>query len=124
MEMEKLRIVLRIWREKRRVMELALKEKKIKRKAPLFDGFMKVLVMVIVIHGLLCITASYVLAFCGRVEALETLSETLVHEIMGPVIAYGITKTIENVSKYNDWIEKYMSIKHGADEAPDEEEEF
>ncbi len=124
MEMEKLRIVLRIWREKRRVMELALKEKKIKRKAPLFDGFMKVLVMVIVIHGLGCVTASYVLAFRGCEKALETLSETLVHEIMGPVIAYGITKTIENVSKYNDWLEKYMSSKYGADEAPNEEEEY
>ena len=123
MEMEKMRMVFMIWRERRRVMELELKEKKIKRKAPLFDGFMKVLVMVIVIHGLACVTASYVLAYRGCIQALETLSETLVHEIMGPVIAYGITKTIENVSKYNDWLEKYMSRKYGADEAPDEEEE-
>lgn len=123
MEMEKLRTVLRIWRERRRVMELTLKEKKIKKRASFFDSFMKVLVIVIVSHGLLGVTASYVLAFCGYENALETLSETLIHEVMGPVVTYGFTKMVENVSKYNDWIEKYMSRKYCADEEPRETEE-
>lgn len=123
METEKLRTVLRIWRERRRVEELALESKKIQKKTALFDSFMKVLVIVIVGHGLLGVTASYVLAFCGYENALETLSETLIHEVMGPVVTYGFTKMVENVSKYNDWLEKYISRKYGANEAPKEEEE-
>lgn len=123
METEKLRTVLRIWRERRRVEELALEEKKIQKKVAIFDSFMKVLVIIIVGHGLLGVTASYVLAFCGYENALETLSETLIHEVMGPVVTYGFTKMIENVSKYNDWLEKYMSRKYGADEEPRETEE-
>ncbi len=121
--MEKLRTVFKIWRERRRVEELALEGKKIQKKAALFDSFMKVLVIIIVGHGLLGVTASYVLAFCGYENALEALSETLIHEVMGPVVTYGFTKMVENVSKYNDWLEKYMSRKYGADEEPRETEE-
>lgn len=121
MEMEKLRTVLMIWRERRRVEKLALEGKKIQKKAAIFDSFMKVLVIIIVGHGLLGVTASYVLAFCGYENALETLSETLIHEVMGPVVTYGFTKMVENVSKYNDWLEKYMSRKYGGNNKEPEE---
>ena len=66
------------------------------------DGFMKVMVFVIVLHGLLMITWSYVLATVGVLEPLQELSKTIVTEIVAPIVIYGLTKTVENVFKYND----------------------
>lgn len=73
----------------------------------LFDSFMKILVFIVVVHGLVCISLSYVLAFMGYAEVVESLSSTMVSEVVAPVTIYGITKTIENVSKYNDWIDRF-----------------
>ena len=70
------------------------------------DSFMKILVFIVVLHGLVCITLSYVLAFMGYSEIVESLSSTMVSEVIAPVTIYGITKTIENVSKYNNWIDR------------------
>jgi len=72
-----------------------------------FDSFMKILVFIVVIHGLICISLSYVLAFLGFQEVVESLSSTMVTEVIAPVTIYGITKTIENVSKYNDWVDRF-----------------
>lgn len=83
-----------------------------------FNSFMKILVAIVVAHGLVCITLSYVLAFLGYSEVVESLSSTMVTEVIGPVTIYGITKTIENVSKYNDWIDRIHGIH-----ASEEEEE-
>ena len=70
---------------------------------------MKILVFIVVAHGLVCISLSYVLAFMGCADVVESLSSTMVTEVIGPVTIYGITKTIENVSKYNDWIDRFRS---------------
>lgn len=72
-----------------------------------FDSFMKILVFVVVAHGLVCISLSYILAFMGYSEVVESLSSTMVSEVIAPVTIYGITKTIENVSKYNDWVDRF-----------------
>lgn len=79
------------------------------------DSFMKILVSVIVIHGLVCITMSYILAFMGYSEVVESLSSTMVSEVIAPVVVYGITKTIENVSKYNDWVDRIPSNRGDAE---------
>lgn len=78
----------------------------------LFDSFMKILVMIIVLHGLGCVTASYIFAWHGIMEPLQSLSETIAREIAAPVVVYGLTKTVENVSKYNDWLEKSLEAKY------------
>lgn len=70
------------------------------------DSFMKILVVIVVTHGLICISLSYVLAFLGYSEVVESLSSTMVTEVIAPVTIYGITKTIENVSKYNNWVDR------------------
>lgn len=82
------------------------------------DSFMKILVVIVVTHGLVCISLSYVLAFLRYSEVVESLSSTMVTEVIAPVTIYGITKTIENVSKYNDWIDRF----HGRGETEDVEE--
>lgn len=67
-----------------------------------FDTFMKILVFLVVIHGLVMITWSYILATLGMQDIAEDLSKTIVVQIIAPVVVYGVTKTIENVFKYND----------------------
>ena len=47
----------------------------------------------------------------NSMEPLQSLSETIAREIVAPVVTYGATKTIENVSKYNDWLEQYLTSK-------------
>lgn len=80
-------------------------------KKNLFDSFMKIIVAVIICHGILCITASYILAFMGRDMIAESLSETVVREIIAPLIAYAIKSCIENVSKYNGWVKTIVDSK-------------
>ena len=80
------------------------KEKEI-TKLQMFDTFMKVMTFVIVMHGLTMITLSYILAFQDKMTIAESLSQTVVQEIVGPFVVYGVTKTIENISKYNKWVE-------------------
>ena len=85
-------------------MDSPLEEKTIKR-LKLFDSFMKLITFVVIMHGLTMVTLSYILAFMDKMQIAESLSQTVVTEIIGPFTVYGITKTIENVSKYNKWVE-------------------
>ena len=91
------------------------KTKQIKR-LQMFDSFMKVITFIVIFHGLTMITLSYVLAFMDKAVIAEDLSKTVVTEIIGPFTVYGITKTIENVSKYNKWVEMIFKPKEGKDE--------
>lgn len=68
-----------------------------------FDSFIKILVFIVVIHGLCMITWSYILATIGVLEIAEELSKTIVLQIIAPVIIYGLTKTVENIFKYNNF---------------------
>ena len=49
------------------------------------------------------ITASYVLAFLGREQIAETLSSSVVTIVIGQLGFYLVTKTVENVFRYNDF---------------------
>lgn len=95
------------------------KEKEIK-KLQMFDSFMKVMTFVVIMHGLTMVSLSYLLAFMDKEVIAEGLSQTVVTEIVGPFTVYGITKTIENVSKYNDWIEKIIFKTKRKEEKEDE----
>lgn len=54
----------------------------------------------ILINSIAMMWCSYILAWFGRTAIAETLSKTVASAIVGVVIPYFITKTIENVSKY------------------------
>jgi len=103
---------LRVQKTRRKAAELEYRKLKLERSVKMFDSFMKVLVAVVVFHGLCCVTASYIFAWHGIMEPLESLSETIAREIAAPVVTYGLTKTIENISKYNDWIERFLYWKY------------
>ena len=63
-------------------------------------GF-KTLCWVIEIHGIACVTASYVLAFLDKMNPLETLSATITTEIIAPIIVLGFTRMVENIFEHN-----------------------
>lgn len=62
----------------------------------------KQLLWILVINGILWIWCSYVLAFMGRDQIAESLSSNVCTVIIGQIIAYYLSKTIENVFKFND----------------------
>lgn len=74
----------------------------------------KILTWVVVIHGLLCVTMSYIMAWAGIADTLENLSSTLVSEVIAPLTIYGSTKTIENIFQKNR-----LSFSEPVEEDPD-----
>lgn len=69
-------------------------------KKPQLDTQAKLLTLIIVGHGLICITLSYVLAFMC-LDPVVNVSVTLITEIVAPTMTFMITHMIENVFKYN-----------------------
>ena len=63
--------------------------------------FFKAFLAVVEIHGLLCVTMSYILAFLERTSIAEQLSSAVISEIIAPVVVLGATKTIENIFEKN-----------------------
>lgn len=63
--------------------------------------FFKLLISAVVLHGIACVSMSYVLAWLDRVQVVESVSQTIVTEIIAPVIVYGLTKTVENIFSKN-----------------------
>ena len=75
-------------------------DKKNQKKRPKIDTFPKLLVTLIVLHGMLCVTASYVFAFFDKVPN-ESLSITIVGEIIAPVLSYIIANVFSNIFEKN-----------------------
>ena len=63
-------------------------------------SFSKVVILVVLGNAMLMMWCSYVLAWFDKIAIAETLSSTVAQVIVGTVIGYLCTKTIENVSKY------------------------
>lgn len=93
-----------------------LPEDKNLKRLRLFDSFMKLITFIVIMHGLTMVTFSYVLAFMDKMQIAESLSQTVVTEIIGPFTVYGITKTVENISKYNKWVEMFTKKNEEVDE--------
>lgn len=64
-------------------------------------GFFKGLVIIVVGHGLVCVSMSYALAWKDHMQVVEGLSSTIITEIVAPIIVYGFTKTVENIFQKN-----------------------
>lgn len=69
-------------------------------------NFSKCIVMWLLLQGTLWTWASYVLAFLGKNDIAETLSKTVVVEILGVVCLYSLKALFENISKNNSWPDK------------------
>ena len=69
-------------------------------KKPRIDSFTKVIVLVLLINAIAWVWCSYGLAYLGRYEIAESLSQTAITTILGTVIAYCTQSAVENVNKY------------------------
>ena len=67
---------------------------------PRIDSFTKVIVLVLLINAIAWVWCSYGLAYLGRYEIAESLSQTAITTILGTVIAYCTKSAVENVNKY------------------------
>lgn len=85
-----------------------------KPKRSLLDSYTKVIVMVIVINACAWVWCSYILAYLGRFEIAESLSQTAVTAILGAFISYAVKSAVENVNK-NGINLKPVKTKNAAD---------
>lgn len=74
------------------------KSKRKKRQGLFFKG----LVSAVVLHGMICVSMSYALAWMEHTQVVEIVSSTIITEIVAPVIIYGFTKTVENIFQKNE----------------------
>lgn len=72
--------------------------------------FSKLIVAWLLFNGTVWIYLSYVLAYLGRTEIAETLSKTVVVEILGVMVVYAIKALLENLSKNNNWPDKPENV--------------
>lgn len=63
-------------------------------------SYTKVIVFVIVINAVLWVWCSYFLAYLGRYEIAQALSQTAITTILGTVITYCFKSLVENVNKH------------------------
>ena len=66
----------------------------------------KRIVWVCLINGFAWVWCSYLLAYLGREQIAETLSQVAITEIIGVVLVYCIKALLENLSKNNTWPDK------------------
>ena len=64
------------------------------------DTFTKLAVLVIIINAVAWVWCSYGLAYLGRYEIAESLSETAIDVILGVFVTYAVKSGVENVNKH------------------------
>jgi hypothetical protein len=69
------------------------------KKRSFLDSFTKIAVMLILINACGWVWCSYILAYLGRFEIAESLSQTAVTAILGAFISYAVKSAVENVKK-------------------------
>ena len=67
---------------------------------------MKRVVWVCLGNGIAWVWCSYLLAWFGREQIAETLSQVAITEIIGVVLVYAVKALMENLSKHNHWPDK------------------
>lgn len=71
------------------------------------------------INGVLWIWCSYVLAFMDKVQIAESLSSNVCTVVLGQIGFYLISKTTENIFKYNEFKWKHKAEKIDQETASD-----
>ena len=69
------------------------------RRKSFLDSFTKIAVMVVLINACAWVWCSYILAYLGRFEIAESLSQTAVTAILGVFISYAVKSGVENLNK-------------------------
>lgn len=66
----------------------------------------KVIVWICLLNGFAWVWCSYILAWLGKEQIAESLSQVAVTEIIGVVLVYCLKALFENLSKNNHWPDK------------------
>ena len=66
----------------------------------------KRIVWICLVNGFAWVWCSYLLAYLGREQIAETLSQVAITEIIGVVVVYCVKSLFENLSKNNVWPDK------------------
>ena len=74
----------------------------------MWDSFTKIAVMFMLINSTVWMYLSYYLAYLGRTQIAENLSEKVVIEILGVILVYSLKAGVENISKNNNWPDKII----------------
>ena len=74
---------------------------------------MKVIVLFCLCNGIAWVWCSYILAWQGKEQIAESLSQVALTEIIAVVVVYAAKSVFENLSKNNSWPDK-----PGADSDP------
>lgn len=67
---------------------------------------MKAVVWFCLCNGCAWVWCSYLLAYLGRTEIAQGLSQVALTEIVAVVLSYAIKSAVENLSKNNNWPDK------------------
>ena len=67
---------------------------------------MKAVVWFCLCNGCGWVWCSYLLAYLGRSEIAQSLSQVALTEIVAVVLAYALKSLAENLSKHNNWPDK------------------
>lgn len=67
---------------------------------------MKIIVWVCLLNGIAWVWCSYMLAWLGKEQIAESLSQVALTEIIGVVLVYAVKALFENLSKNNSWPDK------------------
>lgn len=70
---------------------------------------MKIIVWFCLLNGIAWVWCSYILAWRGKEQIAESLSQVALKEIIGVVLVYAIKSIFENLSKNNSWPDKSRS---------------
>ena len=84
----------------------------------------KQVVWTCLINGFAWVWCSYLLAYLGREQIAESLSQVAITEIIGVVLAYCLKSLFENMSKHNNWPDKIKMEKGEHEDGNSEEETF
>lgn len=86
------------------------------------QSYAKIAINFVLINSILMMWCSYILAWFDKISIAESLSSTVADVIVGTIIAYLCSKTIENVSKYGSRLNGTAKENVEEVEAPIEEE--
>ena len=73
----------------------------------------KLIVWVCLVNGFLWVWCSYLLAWFGREQIAENLSQVAVTEIIGVVLVHCLKTVVENLSKNNNWPDRFGDDETG-----------
>lgn len=70
---------------------------------------MKIIVWFCLLNGIAWVWCSYILAWMGKEQIAESLSQVALTEIIAVVLVYAAKSVFENLSKNNSWPDKPAS---------------